>query len=80
MVSTLSCLLLALFGKEAPNPSPTHAAHLQAELNKYGKTCEFRMYRNASHAFFADYRPSYRAAAQDIWHRVLVFYEKYLMA
>lgn len=38
-----------------------------------------RMYRRAGHAFSADYRPSYRvAAAQDMWHRVLVFYEKYL--
>jgi carboxymethylenebutenolidase len=39
------------------------------------------MYRNAGHAFFADYRPSYRAAAaQDMWHRVLLFYEQHLKA
>jgi len=39
------------------------------------------MYRNAGHAFFADYRPTYRAAAaQDMWHRVLVFYDKCLKA
>src|SRR6266545_6616093 len=81
MVSTLSCPLLALFGEEDPNPSPTHAARLQEELDKHGKTYEFRMYRNAGHAFFADYRPSYRAAAaQDMWHRVLGFYEQYLKA
>jgi carboxymethylenebutenolidase len=37
------------------------------------------MYPNAGHAFFADYRPSYRpVAAQDMWHRVLTFYDKYL--
>src|SRR5262249_24595642 len=48
---------------------------------KYYKTYEFRMYRQAGHAFLADYRPSYRAAAaQDMWHRVLVFYDKYLKA
>ena len=79
MIPTLSCPLLALFGEEDPNPSPAHAARLQEELEKHGKTYELRMYRHAGHAFFADYRPSYRAAAaQDMWHRVFVFYEKYL--
>ena len=81
MVPTLACPLLALFGEEDPNPSPVHADRLQAQLDKHGKTYESRMYRNAGHAFFADYRPSYRAAAaQDMWHRVLVFYEQYLAA
>jgi carboxymethylenebutenolidase len=81
MIPTLSCPLLALFGEEDQNPSPAHAARLQEELEKYGKTYELQMYRNAGHAFFADYRPSYRAAAaQDMWHRVLVFYEHYLKA
>ena len=79
MISTLSCPLLATFGEEDPNPTPAHADRLREELEKHGKTYEFRMYANAGHAFFADYRDSYRAApAQDMWHRVLVFYEKYL--
>jgi carboxymethylenebutenolidase len=79
LVPHLHCPLLALFGEEDPNPSPAHAERLQAELDKHGKTYEFIMYRNAGHAFFADYRPSYRAAAaQDMWHRVLGFYGKYL--
>jgi carboxymethylenebutenolidase len=81
MIPTLSCPLLALFGEEDPNPSPAHAARLKEELDKHSKRYEFRMYRQAGHAFFADYRPSYRAAAaQDMWHRVLVFYDKYLKA
>ena len=79
MVADLSCPLLALFGEEDPNPSPEHAARLKEELDKHGKTYEFTMYPNAGHAFFADYRPSYHAVpAQDMWHRVLLFYEKYL--
>ena len=79
MVPNLACPLLALFGEEDANPSPAHAARLKEELDRHGKTYEFQMYRDAGHAFFADYRPSYRAApAQDMWHRVLVFYEKYL--
>jgi carboxymethylenebutenolidase len=81
MTPTLSCPLLALFGEEDPNPSPAHAGRLQEELDKHGKTYELRMYRHAGHAFFADYRPSYRAAAaQEMWHRALVFYEHYLQA
>jgi Dienelactone hydrolase family len=53
----------------------------KAELDKHGKTYAFVMYRNAGHAFFADYRPSYRArTAQDMWHRVLMFYDTYLQA
>lgn len=79
MIRTLSCPLLALFGEEDANPSPAHAARLKQELDKHRKTYELKMYPNAGHAFFADYRPSYRAApAQDMWHRVLVFYEKHL--
>ncbi len=79
MVPNLGCPLMALFGEEDPNPSPAHAERLQAELDKHGKTYEFITYRDAGHAFFADYRPSYRAAAaQDMWHRVLEFYGKHL--
>jgi carboxymethylenebutenolidase len=79
MVANLSCPLMATFGEEDPNPSPDHAARLQEELDKHNKTYEFYMYPNAGHAFFADYRDSYRAApAQDMWHRVLLFYGKHL--
>ena len=81
MMPTLLCPFLALCGEEDPNPSPASAARLQEEIEKHGKTDELRMYRHAGHAFFADYRPSSRAvAAQDMWHRVLVFYERYLQA
>jgi len=79
MVSSLSCPLLALFGEEDPNPSPAHARQLEKRLDEHGKTYEMRMYPEAGHAFFADYRPTYRpVAAQDMWHRVLLFYEKHL--
>ncbi len=79
MISTLSCPLMALFGEEDPNPSPEHAARMKEELDKHGKTYTFHMYRDAGHAFFADYRPSYRAApAQDMWHRVMLFYDEHL--
>ena len=79
MVASLSCPLLALFGEEDANPSPAHAARLREELDKHNKTYEIQTYANAGHAFFADYRPSYRAGpAQDMWRRLLLFYEKHL--
>ena len=79
MVNDLSCPLLGLFGEEDANPSPEHAERLKAELDKHAKTYELHMYPNAGHAFFADYRDSYRpVAAQDMWHRVLLFYDKNL--
>lgn len=79
MVPNLSCPILALFGEEDPNPSPEHSERLREALDAHGKTYEMRMYPNAGHAFFADYRDSYRpVAAQDMWHKVLLFYEKHL--
>jgi len=79
MIPTLACPLLALFGEEDPNPSPAHAARLQAELDTHGKTSELRMYRHAGHAFFAVDRPSYRvAAANDGWQRIAAFFTTHL--
>ena len=79
MVPNLSCPIMCTFGEEDPNPAPEHARHIGEVMQKYGKTYEEYIYPNAGHAFFADYRPSYRAApAQDMWHRAMVFFEKYL--
>ncbi len=79
MVANLSCPLLAFFGEEDANPSPAHAARLLEELDRHHKTYEYQIYSEAGHAFFADYRPTYRAGpAQDMWHRLLQFYEKHL--
>ena len=79
MGANLACPLLALFGEEDANPSPGHAARLLEELDKHHKTYEYQMYADAGHAFCGDYRPTYRAGpAQDMWHRLLLFYEKHL--
>jgi len=67
------------FGEEDANPSPAPAARLREELDKHHKTYEYQMYAGVGHAFFTDYRPTYRAGpAQDMWHRLLLFYEKHL--
>ncbi|MBI4391225.1 MAG: dienelactone hydrolase family protein, partial [candidate division NC10 bacterium] len=52
---------------------------MEAALREAGKTAEFVVYPGAPHAFFADYRPSYRAEpAQDAWRRALNWFGRYL--
>jgi carboxymethylenebutenolidase len=79
MAARLSCPLLAVFGVEDQNPSPADAAELRSRLEKAGKNFTVKVYQNAGHAFFADYRPSYReAAAFEFWKDALDFLGKHL--
>ncbi|HVR63509.1 MAG TPA: dienelactone hydrolase family protein [Polyangia bacterium] len=51
---------------------------LAASSNKAARASEFKIYPDAGHAFFADYRPSYRKeAADDAWPRALAFLKKH---
>ena len=68
MTAGLNCPLLGLFGVDDTSPSPEQVAQIEQELKRQGKTYEFHTYDDAGHAFFADYRPSYRQhAAVDGW-------------
>ena len=63
--------------------APTLPVALEAELKKRaqaaGKDVTTKIYKNAGHAFLADYRPSYReAAAQELWGDVQSFFGKHL--
>lgn len=80
MVANLSCPLLGLFGEADSNPSPEHVTRLEAELKKHKKQYEFKSYPpDTGHAFFADYRPSYRQqAATDGWQRIFDFFGRHL--
>jgi carboxymethylenebutenolidase len=79
MTEHLTAPLLGLFGEEDANPSPEQVARIESELKRLGKTYEFHTYANAGHAFFADYRPSYRQeAAVDGWQQVWAWFGKYL--
>jgi len=52
---------------------------MEAGLKISGKKVEFVVYPEAPHAFFADYRPSYRPeAAKDAWGRCVAWFKKYL--
>ena len=79
MTEGLSCPLLGLFGAEDASPSPEQVAQIEQGLKRLGKTYEFYTSDNAGHAFFADYRPSYRQeAAVDGWRRVFSWFDNYL--
>ena len=75
----ISCPVLGLYGAEDLGIPVADVREMEAKLREAGKTAEFVLYPDAPHAFFADYRPSYRPdAAKDAWRRCLVWFQKYL--
>jgi carboxymethylenebutenolidase len=50
---------------------------MQAALKQAGSTSNLVLYPDTPHAFFADYRPSYREEqARDGWTKLLAWFEK----
>lgn len=79
LVDRLACPLYAVFGEEDTNPSPADAKLLEERLKASRKTFQVEIFPNAGHAFFADYRDSYReAAAFALWPKVLDFFRRHL--
>lgn len=79
LVPKLSCPLYVVCGEEDANPSPGHAEQLRQRLQQAGKTFTLDMFKNAGHAFFADYRPSYREkAAFELWPKMVAFFDHHL--
>jgi carboxymethylenebutenolidase len=71
--------VLGLFGEEDLGIPAVDVKEMEAALKASGQTAEFVLYPGAPHAFFADYRPSYRPdAAADAWRRCLAWFKKYL--
>ena len=71
--------VLGLYGEADLGIPLAHVKEMEAALKAAGKTAEFVIYPGAPHAFYADYRPSYRAdAAKDAWGRCLAWFNKYL--
>jgi len=71
--------VLGLYGEGDLGIPVADVKELEAALRAAGKTAEFVLYPEAPHAFFADYRPSYRPdAAKDAWGRCLAWLGKYL--
>jgi len=79
IAAKIQCPILGLYGKEDLGIPASDVKEMEAALKAAGKAAEFVIYPGAPHAFFADYRPSYRPeAAKDAWGRCLAWFNKYL--
>ena len=79
IVGQLHCPLFGVFGEEDQTPPVALEAELKKRAQAAGKDVTTKIYKNAGHAFLADYRPSYReAAAQELWGDAQSFFGKHL--
>jgi carboxymethylenebutenolidase len=79
LAKQLHCPLYVVCGEEDQNPSPADAAELGKRLEAAGKSVQVEVFKNAGHAFFADYRPSYREApAFELWPKMVAFFKAHL--
>jgi carboxymethylenebutenolidase len=79
VAAKINAPVLGLYGEQDLGIPVADVKELEASLKAAGKTAEFVLYPGAPHAFFADYRPSYRTEpARDAWGRCLAWFNKYL--
>jgi carboxymethylenebutenolidase len=79
LAGQLHCPLLAAVGAEDTNPSPELAEQLRERAAASGQEVKVDVYEGAGHAFFADYRPSYRPEpAAKLWREIVPFLERHL--
>ena len=77
--SSSHCPLFGVFGDEDQNPPVALAEELEEAGAAAGKDVTTKIYKNAGHAFLADYRPSYREGpAFELWNDVPGFFDKHL--
>ncbi len=73
------CPLMAAVGAEDHNPSPEVVERLREALAQSPHETRVNVYEGAGHAFFADYRPSYRPGpAAQLWEQVVPFLAAHL--
>jgi carboxymethylenebutenolidase len=78
VAGALRAPVLGLYGGEDPSIPLTLVNEMREKLAAAGKTAEILVYPGAPHAFFADYRPSYRKeAAEDGWRRMLDWFARF---
>jgi carboxymethylenebutenolidase len=81
LAGQLSCPLLGAVGAEDTNPSPELGEQLRTSAAATGQEVKVDIYEGAGHAFFADYRPTYRpAAAAKLWQEIVPFLRRHLQA
>ena len=79
LVDRLHCPLFAVFGEEDQNPTVAQSEELKTRAQRASKDVTTKVYRNAGHAFLADYRPSYREGpATELWGDAVSFFNRHL--
>ncbi len=79
LAGQLHCPLLAAVGAEDQNPSPALAEQLRERAQPSGQEVKVDVYDGAGHAFFADYRPTYRPdPAAKLWQEIVPFLQRQL--
>jgi carboxymethylenebutenolidase len=78
LVSSINAPVLGLYG-EADGGIPVETVEkMRTALKDAGKTTEIILYPDTPHAFFADYRPSYRKTqAEEAWKKMLDWFKRY---
>jgi carboxymethylenebutenolidase len=84
LAGQLHAPVLGLYGGEDTGIPMSTVAQMQnalAQGSRAARASTFHVYRDAPHAFHADYRPSYRqAAAEDGWQRCLAWFRQHGVA
>ncbi|AVH69127.1 dienelactone hydrolase family protein [Nostoc sp. 'Lobaria pulmonaria (5183) cyanobiont'] len=77
IASKLTVPILGLYGGKDTGISLDTVEQMRDRLQSSSSKSEIIIYPNAAHAFFADYRPSYREKeAQDGWKRLLAWFKQ----
>jgi len=77
LVGSLKAPVLGLYGEADQGIPVASVEKMRAALKDAGKTAEIILYPDTPHAFFADYRPSYRKdKAEDGWKKMLDWFKK----
>lgn len=77
VVSEIKVPTLGLYGGADPSIPVEQVEGMRKQLRAAGAPAELIVYEGAPHAFFADYRDSYRQGpAEDAWRRTLEFLRK----
>lgn len=78
IAAELKAPVLGLYGGQDTGIPLDTVERMQAALASAGQGSEIHVYPEAPHAFFADYRPSYRPAqARDGWERLLAWFHRH---
>jgi carboxymethylenebutenolidase len=70
--------VLGLYGGMDQGIPQSSVDKMREAIKEANKPCEFVVYPDAPHAFYADYRPSYRKdPAEDAWKKMLEWFKKH---